>query len=78
MRQTEINQAQAAAPVKPVYKYTYAKWRDDKEADAGFTKELISCDSQKLIDLEQTTIDLLEVWPFQDQKSGKVGIQTIH
>ena len=62
MRQTELNAAQAIAPVKPVYKYKYASWREDKEADAGFTKELISCDSEKISD--QTSLDALEVWPF--------------
>lgn len=65
-----------ADPVKQFYKFKYASWREDKEADVGFSKELISCDSEKISD--QTSLDILEVWPFQNEKAGKVGIQTLH
>lgn len=62
--------------MKPVFKYTYAKWREDKEAESGCTKELIAVESENISD--QTTLDSLEVFPFQDEKAGKVGIQTLH
>ena len=76
-RQSEIAaQQKQKPPVKPVYKYTYGKWREDKEADTGFSKELISLDSEKISD--QTTLDSLEIFPFQNEKAGKVGIQTLH
>ena len=44
------------------HKFNYAHWRTDKPKEDGFSHELISCDSMKILD--QTDLDTLEVLPY--------------
>ena len=58
------------------YKFTYATWREDKEADAGYSKELISCDTDTSQGPE--FLDSLECWPFEDKENEQPGIRTLY
>lgn len=42
------------------YTRRYANWRTDKPKEEGFSHELISADSQRLIELTGTNLDSLE------------------
>ena len=42
--------------------FNYGYWRTDKEPEPGFSRELISCDSELI--LHQTDLDTLEALPF--------------
>ena len=43
--------------------FKYATFREDKEAEPGYSKELISCDYQKYYK-DTTSMDELNTWPF--------------
>jgi hypothetical protein len=43
-------------------KFNYGYWRTDKPKEAGFSHELISCDTANI--LNQTDLDTLESLPF--------------
>jgi hypothetical protein len=49
--------------------FNYGYWRKDKEAEPGFSHELISSDSEMI--LHQTDLDTLEALPFP-------GIDTLY
>jgi long-chain acyl-CoA synthetase len=53
---------------QPQSKFQYAYWRDDKPKEEGFSHELISTDTAKILD--RTTLDSLEALPYE-------GVDTI-
>ena len=53
---------------QPPSKFQYAYWRDDKPKEEGFSHELISTDTAKILD--RTTLDSLEALPYE-------GVDTI-
>lgn len=57
----------------PKHKFTHGTW-SEKEAAAGFSKELVSCDFEKIKDL--TDIDTLEAYPYQT--ADKAGVTTLY
>lgn len=50
-------------------KYNYAHWREDKPAEAGFSKELISADFKNISD--RTDMDSLDALAFP-------GVDTVY
>ena len=50
------------------HKFQYGYWRTDKPAESGFSHELISTDTAKILD--KTDLDTLEALPFE-------GVDTI-
>lgn len=63
--------------VKQKFKYVYAKYREDQEeeADSGYSKELISIKTKRILD--RTDLDTLEVWPLQNKPKDFEGIKTL-
>lgn len=52
-----------AAPKQTNHKHLYARFREDKRPQEGFSKELISVDYDKYRNV--TTMDELNTWPFK-------------
>lgn len=76
MRPTSNFGQSRAQPIQETFKFTYATWRDEKEAVDGFSKELISCDTDKKLGDE--FLDSLETWPFEDKEKEQPGIRTLY
>ena len=49
-------------------KFKYAYWREDKPKETGFSHELISVESQNILD--RTTLDELDAFPFPGTDTG--------
>lgn len=64
--------------VKQKFKYTYAKYREDQEEeqDSGYSKELVSVKTKKILD--RTDLETLEVWPLQNKPKDFEGIRTLY